>query len=161
MRQILLFLTLTISITGAAYAENVSTWPTDRGSLQGRVDIVTQSDPGTRQRCRVHQLTENSITCGRGIGRKAVTYQRSDVLSIINPPSQQDRFIAWEVGAVSAALIAGSFFVPIEPLVIVMRVIGGFGFYAIALDPGDSADHRNDILVYQQPGTKLSVRLRK
>ena len=160
MRQVLLLLTLAISITGVASAEDVSQWPLNKAFLQDRVDIVTLSEPGKKHRCLVQDLTEDSVTCHSRMGRKAVSYQRNDVASIIEPPREKYRILTWRFVGVGAALIVGSFFVPIEPLVIAMLAVGTYVICIPGFGDGDPSDHSNDILVYQQPETKLSVRLR-
>jgi hypothetical protein len=62
--------------------------------------------------------------------------------------------------AVSAASLAGSFFVPIEAVAITLRVVSGYSFLVPAWDNGPF-DHNDDVLLYQRVDTSLSVTLRQ
>jgi len=136
-----------------------SDWPEKiTGEYFSPLEIVTLSQPGVRHRCRASAITTDSLTCGRG--RKAVVYQRSDVAAIIAPPTHSDRHAVISFYAVSAASLAGSFFVPIEAVAITLRVVSGYSFLVPAWDTGPF-DHNDDVLLYQRVDTSLSVTLRQ
>jgi hypothetical protein len=75
-------------------------WPSN--NYLHKVDLVTVSQPGIVRHCRVHAITDDAITCGNGMGRKPVVYQRDDVAALLAPRRRPRRD-----GIVTAAEIAG------------------------------------------------------
>lgn len=141
---------------------DLSYWPeqaASKGTLP--VYVVLVSQPGVRHRCRAHEVTPTQIVCGLGIGRKPVAYSREDVAAIIDPPNHSARNAEILVLATGAACLAGSFFVPITAVAVLLRVFAGLSLPVDgAMGFGDNEDHDHDILRYQQPGTDLTVALR-
>jgi hypothetical protein len=148
-------------------APSTSTWPTILAEqYSGPIEIITFAQPGVRHKCHARTIGPDSLTCGRG--RKAVVYSRDDIAVIVSPPDHRGRHAAVMEFAVSAASLAGSFFVPIEGVAIALRVASGILLWSGWCDATDhivgdvfgNLDHDGDILLYRSPGAPLTVELR-
>jgi hypothetical protein len=147
------------SMATAPLAQQHSEWP-EYQQQAGTLDLVTITEPAIRNKCRVHTITADSITCGHGMGRKPIVYRRDTVAALINPPDQSSRNAVIYQSIVAAAWIAGSFFVPIAPVVILLRVLAGLSplvsYLTVIIN---DIDHPHDILLYQRPNTPLTIHL--
>ena len=112
--QLVLIATSIAAFTGIACAQSTA-WPGNQSKPNGvsSIDLVTIAEPGVRQKCRVHEITVEAITCGVGPLREAVVYKRSDVAAIIVPPNHTLRVTGIIELVAGAACLAGSFFVPV------------------------------------------------
>jgi hypothetical protein len=162
MRRFLQLILIVTSLTGIAGAQT-SNWPGSQSKPDGifPIDLVTVAEPTVRQKCRIHEITPDSITCGVGMLRDPVVYKRDDVAALIMPRSHAMRITGIIEFVAGAACLAGSFFVGAGAVVILMEVLGGFStfvgqFNAIFADDM-GMDQTHDKLIYQGPYTTLSV----
>jgi len=170
MPSILRSLTLiaaTAALPAALHAQytpqsNVQWGLTASGSSHHRkiLQVVTLSQPGVRHSCHLRSLTDDAITCRPNLSHKTTTYQRDDVAAVIDPPDHSDRNTMLIPLALTAASLAGSFFVPLG-WAITLRIFSGLFLCADgAMGIGAAGDHDNDVLLYQRPNTPLTVTLR-
>ena len=159
--QLVLIATSISAVAGVASAESTA-WPGSQSKPNSisSIDLVTVSEPGVRHKCRVHEITPETITCGVGMLREAVVYKRDNVAALIVPPSHTLRTTGIIELIAGAACLAGSFFVSAGAVVILMEVVGGLstfiGQFNVIFDDGPTHDE----LIYQRPYTPLTVGLR-
>jgi hypothetical protein len=161
MRE-LLSVVLFFALAGSMQGQDHSQWRTQSGPTGGKaIDLVTVSDPSLRHKCRVHSITEAEVVCGVGPLRKPVIYQRENVAALILPPTHSALVSSILEVAVSAGLIAGSLFVPITAVAVMMQVYGGFSASGIIANLiCHNNDHDHDIVAYQRANTALNITLR-
>ena len=144
------------------HAQDYGTWPrAQRSPFYHSVDIVTTYQPGVRHNCRALSIDADALTCEAKKGHASVVYQREDVATIIQPPHHSP------AGIILACLAAGGYIA-----ILVTNALGGLllGGIIVAVWSGVESDRvafgsdrrpgAQDILLYQQPGTQLTVRLR-
>ncbi len=185
MLRTFLIALLIYATTLTAFAQQTGTSPTPRRSItpistagwpapapaeklpQSTLDIVTIDQPKLRQHCRVHEIKADAITCTAKHHRAETTFQREEILAIIEPPAHENLIGFAEAAGLVAAIIAASFFVPFA-WSLTLRLVGGFFFFVgwaangAFYDAGASIgyhDHGNDILLYQRPDTPLTIHL--
>jgi hypothetical protein len=136
-----------------------SVWPEARWSLPNpnKVNVVTLTRPGVRQKCKVIDLTEDTLTCASSHHRAPTAYKSEDIAALIDPPNHADRNAQLAIAAVDAVFLAASFFVPLAPSII-LRVVTGILFEGLAWV--DEDDRNNESLLYQRPNTPLTIKLR-
>jgi hypothetical protein len=145
---------------------SLAVWPDHRygQTYATNMDIVTLASPTVRQHCSLGKLTDDTITCKSPHHLPPQVFQRGDILALIAPPSHENFINFVEVGAVVAAVLIPSFFVPFG-WALTLRILDGFIFYLGWGTAGEYADdnitdHNHDILLYQRPDTTLTVHLR-
>jgi hypothetical protein len=146
---------------GLVSQDTTSIWPHERWSLPNpnEVIVVTLARPGIRQRCRVPELTLDTLTCESPHHRASTIYQREDIAALIAPPSHQERNIMLIPVALMAVSLVGSFFVPLA-WSITLRVFSGVCLSVFgAMGIGATGSDHNEILLYQRPNTPLTVKL--
>ena len=164
---ITLFIFVLVSFTPTAHADTKATapintdWPHQYASeVDGKIDIVTITDPTHRQHCERVLMSTDSIICDHSKNRPPTTYPHGDVLALISPPTHAVRIYMISLVAIASGALAASFFVPLAGAV-VLRVLSGFVLFEgpIALI-GAQPGHDGDIVVYQKEGSTLAVPLR-
>jgi hypothetical protein len=137
------------------------------------LDIVTQSEPTVRQRCRVLSTDNEKTVCKLAFGQTR-TYQRSELIALIVPREhahmnvQLLKSLGWMGLAVSAQSAA------IYGALVVSSVIATAGLSVVALllvptvvvammmvaesKGGSQVSH--DAVIYESPDTPLTVALR-
>jgi len=153
-------------ITPISTAEWPASDPAER-LPQSTLDIVTLDQPKLRQHCRVHEIKADAIVCTAKHHRADTTFQREEILAIIEPPAHENLTGCAEAAGLVAATIAASFFVPFA-WSLTLRIVGGFFLFAgwaangMVYDSKASIgyhDHAHDILLYQRPNTPLTIHL--
>jgi hypothetical protein len=132
-------------------------WPKPDHEL-GKVDIVTMADAATRHHCHVQSITPDTITCGSGLVRKKVTYRRDDVAAIIDPPNHAGEHLFFGCMTVAiAGTVAAAIFLPAWAAVVI-----GVPAIVLALETAmfTDGDSNNDTILYQNPNTNLTLKLR-
>jgi hypothetical protein len=113
--------------------------------------------PGVRQRCSLHEIDEDSLVClDRNL--KQIVYHQDEIAAIVDPRYHGDRNATIIGFGVLAALLAGSFFVPLG-WSITLRFFAGYTLFALPwlVDEGTDRDH--DRVLYQRPNTPLTIHL--
>jgi len=144
------------------HAQDYGTWPrAQRSPFYHSVDIVTTYQPGVRHSCRAIAIDDDALTCEAKKGHAPIVYQREDVATIIQPPYHSP------TGVIVACLLGGAYIalLVVNPLGALAVGVIAMGIWAVAeSNPFPTRDsyrpEHHDILLYQQPGTQLSVRLR-
>ena len=152
----------TAALPAILHAQSTSGWPHSQlgNPYSQNIEVLTLQQPGLLHKCHVRSVTADTLTCRRNLSHKTVTYQRDDIAALIDPPNHTDRNAMLIPLALTAASLAGSFFVPLG-WAITLRIFSGLFLLADgAMGIGAVGDHDNDKLLYQRPNTPLTVTLR-
>jgi hypothetical protein len=139
--------------------KSVTDWPSpNRFPAYGHdLQVITVARPGVRQRCSLREIDEDSLVClDRNLNH--IVYHQDEIATVIDPRYHGDRQATIIGFGIFAALLAGSFFVPLG-WSITLRFFAGYTLFALPWLVDEGIDHAHDTLLYQRPNTTLTVHL--
>jgi hypothetical protein len=140
-------------------AQSHTDWPAPTSHPElGPIEVLTVTAPGILHHCRVHSITTDSITCGVGLARRPVVYQRDNIAALIFAPdhSGEHLFVACISVVVAGTVVAAIFLPPLAAVAIGIPSIF-LGLFSVMATDGD---HNDEAILYQRPKTPLTIHLR-